>query len=372
MAWLDWCRPALRYVLAGRASHHQGRNPRRAEPEGRDPRRAADLVAADPDAHRHAADRLPRHDGSQDFRLRPARRSNESACKWSSSLKKVPGAVDVVADRLVGKPYLEYEIDREAAARYGVSIRDIQDVIEIAIGGETLTTTVERPRTLSDPRPLPARAARTLRRPGAHPRPDLDRCPRSDRASRQDDLQHRPAGDQERERPARRLRDAEHPRPRRNQRRRRRRTPAAIREANRATNSIAAGRHAEASLVVPPGYYWTWSGQFENQQRAMERLSLLVPLVLLSMFFSMYLGFGKWWLVFLVFSTSRSRSSGGFIGLLFLGQQPERRRLGRLHRPVRRRRRRQRRDADLPRRPLPREAAADPSMTFATSSSKPA
>jgi Cu(I)/Ag(I) efflux system membrane protein CusA/SilA len=58
-------------------------------------------------------------------------------------LKKVPGAVDVVADRLVGKPYLEYEIDREAAARYGVSIRDIQDVIEIAIGGERLTTTVE-------------------------------------------------------------------------------------------------------------------------------------------------------------------------------------------------------------------------------------
>ncbi len=58
-------------------------------------------------------------------------------------LKKVPGAVDVVADRLVGKPYLEYEIDREAAARYGVSIRDIQDVIEIAIGDERLTTTVE-------------------------------------------------------------------------------------------------------------------------------------------------------------------------------------------------------------------------------------
>ena len=58
-------------------------------------------------------------------------------------LREVPGAADVVADRIVGKPYLEYEIDREAAARYGVTIRDVQDVIEIAIGGESPTTTVE-------------------------------------------------------------------------------------------------------------------------------------------------------------------------------------------------------------------------------------
>ena len=41
-----------------------------------------------------------------------------------------------------------------------------------------------------------------------------------------------------------------------------------------------AGRHAEATLVVPAGYYWTWSGQFENQQRATARLSWLVPAVL--------------------------------------------------------------------------------------------
>ena len=66
------------------------------------------------------------------------------ALQMEQLLKKVPGAVDVVSDRLVGKPYLEYEIDRVAAARYGVSIRDIQDIIEVAIGGEPLTTTVEK------------------------------------------------------------------------------------------------------------------------------------------------------------------------------------------------------------------------------------
>lgn len=58
-------------------------------------------------------------------------------------LKQVPGATDVVADRITGKPYIQFEINREKAARYGVSIRDVQDVIEIAIGGENLTTSVE-------------------------------------------------------------------------------------------------------------------------------------------------------------------------------------------------------------------------------------
>ena len=73
----------------------------------------------------------------------------ESAAKSFAQIHRglvaevLPGATDVVADRLVGKPYIEYEIDREKIARYGVNIRDVQDVIEIAIGGENLTTSVE-------------------------------------------------------------------------------------------------------------------------------------------------------------------------------------------------------------------------------------
>ncbi|MBN2296097.1 MAG: efflux RND transporter permease subunit [Pirellulales bacterium] len=60
-------------------------------------------------------------------------------------LKEVPGVepAAVVADRIVGKPYLEINIDRQAIARYGVNIRDVQDVIETAIGGRKITTTVE-------------------------------------------------------------------------------------------------------------------------------------------------------------------------------------------------------------------------------------
>ena len=60
-------------------------------------------------------------------------------------LKEVPSIepATVIADRVVGSPYLEIELDREAAARYGVSIRMAQDVIEMAIGGMRATTTVE-------------------------------------------------------------------------------------------------------------------------------------------------------------------------------------------------------------------------------------
>ena len=60
-------------------------------------------------------------------------------------LKQVPSvnAQTVLADRVIGKPYLEIDIDRSEAARYGVSIRDVQNVIEIALGGRRITTTVE-------------------------------------------------------------------------------------------------------------------------------------------------------------------------------------------------------------------------------------
>ena len=240
------------------------------------------------------------------------------ALQMEQLLKKVPGAVDVVSDRLVGKPYIEYEIDREAAARYGVSIQDIQDIIEIAIGGEALTTTVEKRERYQ----IRVRYPRELRERFD----DLERIlvPTSTG-------EHIPIaqvatltfsiGPQEIKSENGLLvgyvtlntRDRDE--------------ISVVEDAERLLQSekkksdelIAAGRASEASLVVPTGYYWTWSGQFENQQRAMARLSLLIPIVMLSMFFSMYIGFGKWWLVLLVFVDIAVSTAGGFIGLFFWG-----------------------------------------------------
>ena len=58
-------------------------------------------------------------------------------------LKQIPGAVDVFPDQSRGKGYLEIKIDRDRAARYGVKVGDVQDVIETALGGKAITTTVE-------------------------------------------------------------------------------------------------------------------------------------------------------------------------------------------------------------------------------------
>ncbi len=58
-------------------------------------------------------------------------------------VRTVPGALSPVADQIVGKGYLEITIDRERAARYGINVGDVQDVIEVALGGQPVTTTVE-------------------------------------------------------------------------------------------------------------------------------------------------------------------------------------------------------------------------------------
>ena len=130
------------------------------------------------------------------------------------------------------------------------------------IGGENLTDSVEGRERY----PIRVRYLRELREdvsttwsgsscpPRPAPRSRSRRWPRSRAA--------RPAGAQERERPARRLRDAEHPRPRRGERRRGRRSAA---PAERRSDDWPRGK------ACPPGYYWKWSGQFENQQRATER-----------------------------------------------------------------------------------------------------
>ncbi|MCC6152865.1 MAG: efflux RND transporter permease subunit, partial [Candidatus Hydrogenedentes bacterium] len=63
--------------------------------------------------------------------------------KVANVLRGIEGAVDVVADQTVGKGYIEIHIDRAKAARYGLNVGDIQDTVEVALGGKPITTTVE-------------------------------------------------------------------------------------------------------------------------------------------------------------------------------------------------------------------------------------
>ena len=233
-------------------------------------------------------------------------------------VKRVPGATDVVAVRIVGKPYIEFDVDRVAAARYGVNVRDVQDVIEIAIGGENLTTSVEGRERY----PIRVRYPRELRERFD----DLERVLVPTTAGG-----HVPIGQ------VAKVRYEIGPQELKSEggllvgyvtlNTRDRDEVSVVEEAERLLQDekrrsdelVAEGRHAEATLVVPPGYYWEWGGQFENQQRAMERLSLLVPLVLLVMFVMLYLGLGKWWLALVVFFGILVSASGGFAMLLWYG-----------------------------------------------------
>jgi copper/silver efflux system protein len=70
-------------------------------------------------------------------------RLNELAIQAEGIIKQVPGAADVVAERTLGGTYLDIEPDREAAARYGLNVDDVNDVIETVLGGRTVTRTVE-------------------------------------------------------------------------------------------------------------------------------------------------------------------------------------------------------------------------------------
>jgi Cu(I)/Ag(I) efflux system membrane protein CusA/SilA len=90
-------------------------------------------------------------------------------------------------------------------------------------------------------------------------------------------------------------------------------------EKRRSDELIAQGKHEQATLVIPAGYYWKWSGQFENQQRATKRLSWVVPLVLLTMFILIYIGLGRWWLALIVFFGIIVSASGGFLMLYLWG-----------------------------------------------------
>jgi len=221
-------------------------------------------------------------------------------------LRQVPGATDVVADRITGKPYIQFEIDREKLARYGVNIRDVQDVIEIALGGENLTTTVEGRERY----PVRVRYPRELRDNLEElerilvPAADGAHIPITQVASVRYTI-----GPQEIKSENALLvgyvtlntRDRDE--------------VSVVEEAER----LVQAKIQSGELLIPQGYYYKWAGQFESQVRATKRLSLLVPLCLALDFVLLFMGFGRWWVALLVFSGILVSASGGFLMLLFYG-----------------------------------------------------
>ncbi|HEX5364414.1 MAG TPA: efflux RND transporter permease subunit [Gallionella sp.] len=191
-------------------------------------------------------------------------------------VRKVPGASSAFAERITGGFYLNIEPDRQVLARYGLTVGEVQDVIATALGGETVTTTVEGlerfgvnvryPREL---RGTPEQIAREVLVPtmdGAMiPLGQLARVSISKGA------------------PSIRTENA---------------LLSAyiyvdIRDRDIGSYVADARKAVAAQVKFPPGYYATWSGQFEYMERATAKMKIVVPITLLLIFLLLYLNFRR-------------------------------------------------------------------------------
>jgi copper/silver efflux system protein len=186
-------------------------------------------------------------------------------------LHDVSGAVDLYAERITGAPYLEIQINRTAAARYGINVGDAQDVIESAIGGKNLSFTIEGRQRF----PVRVRYARDFRE-------DLE--------SIRDVLVAAPDGVQI---PLKNIADIGVVI-----------GPSMITSENGLLRGTVlmnvrgrdvggfvtdAKRVVAERVTMPAGYYLEWSGQYENQIRAKERLQIVIPIVLVTIFLLLYM-----------------------------------------------------------------------------------
>ncbi len=226
------------------------------------------------------------------------------------TLKEVPSIepAAVIADRIVGKPYLEIDIDRDAIARYGLTIQKVQEVIEVGVGGKLVTTTVEGRERY----PVRVRYARELR----DSIEDLGRI----FVTASDGSQI----------PLAQLAEIRYAR-----------GPQAI----KSEDTFLIGYvlfdmkpgHAEVDVVqdarrhlqekiaagefeLPAGVSYTFAGSYENQVRSEKRLMVVLPLALFVIFMILYFQFRSALTTAMVFSGIFVAWSGGFLLIWLYGQ----------------------------------------------------
>ncbi len=205
------------------------------------------------------------------------------AVQMENVLAEVPGTRSVFADRVVGGYFLDFNINRRAAARYGLTVGDVEDVIETAIGGKNISYTVEGKERYS----INVRYLRELR-------DDIESLSRV--------LIPTPGGAQV---PISLVADLEYTQ-----------GPPMIRDEDGqlvgyvfvdVTHEDYEGYVRQAQQIVqeeidlPPGYRLEWTGQYTYLLRMKERLTYIIPLTLFIIFVLLYMNFGSWKEPFIVF-----------------------------------------------------------------------
>lgn len=218
-----------------------------------------------------------------------------------SVVREVPGTLSVYAERVMGGNYLDFDIRREALARYGLRTGDVQDVIQSAIGGMNITTTIEGLERY----PVNLRYGRGFRSTVS----DLENI-----------LVPTPLGQQI---PLGELADIEI-----------RKGPPAIKTEGSRPNAWVyvdlsdidvgtyvdmARRAVREQVEIPDGYNLIWSGQYEYMMRAKERLLLVIPMTLLIIFVIIYINTKSVFETMIVFLAVPFSLVGAFWLIYFLG-----------------------------------------------------
>ena len=228
-------------------------------------------------------------------------------------VRGVAGAADVYPEQILGTPYLEIRVDREAAARYGVNVGDVLDVIETAIGGQNLTATIEGRNRF----PVQVRYARELRndldsikrilvpaaagsamretssQSGSAPQsgPGTGMAPAGSAMGREPigPMTHVPLGQVTdiRIQPGPSMVSSENGLLRE-------RVFLNVRGRDVGSFVDEAKKIVEQRVRLDPGYFLQWSGQYENQMRARNRLAIVVPLCFAIIFVLLYMTYRSW------------------------------------------------------------------------------
>jgi copper/silver efflux system protein len=225
-------------------------------------------------------------------------------------LKEVPSIKPeaVYADRSLGKPYMEIDLNRKTMARYGLNVADVQEYIEVALGGMNITTTVEGRERYS----IRARYAREWRSdPESISKvfiatPTGAQIPLSEIAT----ITYRPGPMMIRGEDSFLvgyvLLDKQDGYP----------EVSVVEETQRFLNT----KIANGELVVPAGVSYKFSGSYENQVRAEKRLAIVIPLSLIIIFLILYFQFRSVATSLFIFSAIAMAFAGGFMMLWLYSQ----------------------------------------------------
>ncbi|NCA24071.1 MAG: efflux RND transporter permease subunit [Betaproteobacteria bacterium] len=212
------------------------------------------------------------------------------------------GARDLRIERVSGQQYLNIEIDRAAIARYGLNVADVNQLVEIALGGKVATQVYEGQR----------RFDATVRLPEAF---------RDDANVIGDILINTPGGAlvplgsvakiEVREGPAQISRELA-----------KRRVVVGVNVSGRDLGGFVAElqRKVDAEVILPEGSYLEWGGQFQNMQRALGHLAVIVPITIAAIFFLLFLLFGSVRYATLIILVLPFASIGGVLGLALSGE----------------------------------------------------